>query len=115
MDLVEIRELYRNKEQYYDKKVTVGGWVRSVRDSKTFGFIVLNDGKKIPAIGFGVFTIPNDGPTYEAVMQALRAGYRHIDTAAAYFNEAEVGQAVKDSGIKRDDVWITTDKSARSG
>ncbi len=44
MDLVEIRELYRNKEQYYDKKVTVGGWVRSVRDSKTFGFIVLNDG-----------------------------------------------------------------------
>lgn len=44
MDLIEIRELYRNKEQYYDKKVTVGGWVRSVRDSKTFGFIVMNDG-----------------------------------------------------------------------
>lgn len=44
MDLTEIRELYRNKEQYYDKKVTVGGWVRSVRDSKTFGFIVMNDG-----------------------------------------------------------------------
>lgn len=44
MDLVEIRELYRNKEEYYDRKVTVGGWVRSVRDSKTFGFIVMNDG-----------------------------------------------------------------------
>ncbi len=44
MDLVEIRELYRNKEQYIGKKITVGGWVRSVRDSKTFGFIVLNDG-----------------------------------------------------------------------
>ncbi len=44
MDLLEIRELYRNREQYYDKKVTVGGWVRSIRDSKTFGFIVLNDG-----------------------------------------------------------------------
>ena len=44
MELIEIRELYRNKEQYYDKKVTVGGWVRSIRDSKTFGFIVLNDG-----------------------------------------------------------------------
>ena len=44
MDLIEIRELYRNKEQYYDKKVTVGGWVRSIRDSKTFGFIVMNDG-----------------------------------------------------------------------
>ncbi|MCR4807811.1 MAG: asparagine--tRNA ligase, partial [Lachnospiraceae bacterium] len=44
MELTDIRELYRNKEDYYDKKVTVGGWVRSVRDSKTFGFIVMNDG-----------------------------------------------------------------------
>ena len=44
MELVEIRELYRNKEQYIGKKITVGGWIRSVRDSKTFGFIVLNDG-----------------------------------------------------------------------
>jgi len=44
MDLVTVRELYRNREQYLDKKVTVGGWVRSVRDSKAFGFIVLNDG-----------------------------------------------------------------------
>ena len=44
MDLVTVRELYRNREQYLGKKVTVGGWVRSVRDSKTFGFIVLNDG-----------------------------------------------------------------------
>ena len=44
MELVEIRELYRNKEQYIGKKIKVGGWIRSVRDSKTFGFIVLNDG-----------------------------------------------------------------------
>ena len=44
MDLITIRELYRNKENYLDKTITVGGWVRSVRDSKTFGFIVLNDG-----------------------------------------------------------------------
>ena len=44
MDLIDIRELYRNKEQYIGKEVSVGGWVRSVRDSKTFGFIVLNDG-----------------------------------------------------------------------
>ena len=65
-------------------------------------YIVLNDGNKIPAIGFGVFTIPNDGPTYEAVTQALKAGYRHIDTAAAYFNEEDVGRAVRDSGIPRD-------------
>ena len=53
-------------------------------------YVRLNDGNKIPAIGFGVFTIPNDGPTYEAVLQALKAGYRHIDTAAAYFNEEDV-------------------------
>jgi asparaginyl-tRNA synthetase len=44
MDLIDIRELYRNKDQYIGKKVSVGGWVRSVRDSKTFGFIVVNDG-----------------------------------------------------------------------
>ena len=44
MELTEIRELFRNKEQYFDKKITVGGWVRSIRDGKSFGFIVLNDG-----------------------------------------------------------------------
>ena len=44
MELVEVRDIFRNKEEYYDKDVTVGGWVRSNRDSKTFGFIVLNDG-----------------------------------------------------------------------
>ncbi|MCR5420765.1 MAG: asparagine--tRNA ligase [Lachnospiraceae bacterium] len=44
MELTDIRELYRNKEQYYNKKIVVGGWVRSKRDSKTFGFIVMNDG-----------------------------------------------------------------------
>lgn len=57
--------------------------------------ILLNDGNKIPAVGFGVFMIPNDGSTYKAVSEALKAGYRHIDTAAAYFNEAEVGQAIR--------------------
>ena len=71
-------------------------------------YIVLNDGNKIPAIGFGVFTIPNDGPTYEAVTQALKAGYRHIDTAAAYFNEEDIGRAVRDSGIPRDEIFITS-------
>ena len=60
--------------------------------------MVLNDGTVIPTVGFGVFQIPNDGSTYRAVRQALEIGYRHIDTAAAYFNEAEVGQAVRESG-----------------
>ena len=71
-------------------------------------FIQLNDGNKVPAIGFGVFMIPNDGPTYEAVLAALKAGYRHIDTAAAYLNEGDVGRAVRDSGIPRDQIWVTT-------
>lgn len=68
----------------------------------------LNDGNKIPAIGFGVFMIPADGPTYEAVLAALKAGYRHIDTAAAYMNEQDVGRAVRDSGIPREEVFVTT-------
>lgn len=70
--------------------------------------IILNDGNQIPAIGFGVFMIPNNGPTYDAVLQALKAGYRHIDTAAAYFNEEDVGRAVKDSGIPREEIFITS-------
>jgi len=68
----------------------------------------LNDGNTIPAIGFGTFQIPNDGSTYQAVSAALAAGYRHIDTAAAYFNEAEVGQAIKASGIPRTEIWVTS-------
>ena len=71
-------------------------------------YVRLNDGTKIPAIGFGVFMIPNDGPTYDAVLQALKAGYRHIDTAAAYFNEEDVGKAVRDSGIPREEIFITS-------
>ncbi len=70
--------------------------------------ILLNDGNKIPAIGFGVFMIENNGPAYEAVMKALAAGYPHIDTAAAYFNEEDVGRAVRDSGLPRSEVFITS-------
>ncbi len=70
--------------------------------------LILNDGNKIPAVGFGVFMIPNDGSTYQAVREALRSGYRHIDTAAAYFNEAEVGRAVRDSGISRSEIFVTS-------
>ena len=70
--------------------------------------ILLNDGNSIPSVGFGVFRIPNDGSTYRAVRTALDAGYRHIDTAAAYFNEAEAGKAVKDSGVPREEVFVTS-------
>ena len=68
----------------------------------------LNDGNEIPSIGFGTFLIPADGSTYDAVSKALEFGVRHIDTAAAYFNEEEVGRAVRDSEIDREDVWITS-------
>ena len=68
----------------------------------------LNDGNYIPSMGFGVFQIPADGSTYRAVTDALKLGYRHIDTATAYFNEQEVGQAIKDSGITRDQIWVTS-------
>ena len=71
-------------------------------------YITLRDGNTIPAVGFGVFLIPNDGSTYDAVTTALRLGYRHIDTAAAYFNEDEVGRAVRDSGIPRDEIFVTS-------
>lgn len=71
-------------------------------------YLTLNDGNKIPAVGFGVFMIPSDGSTYQAVTEALKAGYRHIDTAAAYFNEEEVGRAVRDSGIPRSEIFITS-------
>ena len=68
----------------------------------------LNNNETIPAIGFGVFMIPNDGPTYDAVLQALKAGYRHIDTAAGYMNESDVGKAIKDSGIDRKEIFVTS-------
>ena len=71
-------------------------------------YIQLNDGNRIPSVGFGVFLIPADGPTYEATLNALKAGYRHIDTAAAYFNEADVGRAIRDSGIPREEIFVTS-------
>ncbi len=69
--------------------------------------MTLNDGVDIPQLGFGVFQIP-PAETAEAVTLAFETGYRHIDTAAAYRNEAEVGQAFRASGLDRDEVFITT-------
>jgi len=69
--------------------------------------IDLNNGTVIPQLGFGVFQIdPSD--TAETVLTAFEAGYRHIDTAQMYGNEAEVGEAIAKSGLKRDELWITT-------
>lgn len=71
-------------------------------------YITLNDGNKIPQFGLGVFQIPGDGKTKEACLEAFKLGYRHIDTAHAYQNERGVGQALKESGIPREEIWITT-------
>lgn len=68
----------------------------------------LNNQELIPAVGFGVFMIPNNGPTYEATLAALKARYRHIDTAAGYMNESDVGKAIKDSGIEHKEIFITS-------
>lgn len=68
----------------------------------------LNDGVVIPSVGFGVFMIPVGEETYNAVRTALSLGYRHIDTAAAYFNEADVGRAIRDSGIPREEIFVTS-------
>src|SRR4051794_21437706 len=67
----------------------------------------LNNGVEIPQVGFGVFLIP-ETETKTAVATALRAGYRHIDTAKLYQNEAEVGEAVAESGIAREEIFLTT-------
>ncbi|MPM20807.1 putative oxidoreductase [bioreactor metagenome] len=71
-------------------------------------YITLNDGNKIPQFGLGVFQIPGDEKTKEACLEAFKLGYRHIDTAHAYQNERGVGQAVKESGIPREEIWITS-------
>jgi 2,5-diketo-D-gluconate reductase A len=75
--------------------------------TQTVPDITLNDGETIPQLGFGVFQVP-PAETAEAVTHALRAGYRHIDTAAAYRNEAGVGQAIRAAGLRRDEVFVTT-------
>ena len=71
-------------------------------------YIKLNDGNEIPQFGIGVFQVPEGEVTINTVKNALEMGIRHIDTAHAYQNERGVGRAVKESGVPRKDVWITT-------
>ena len=72
------------------------------------GARILSDGNRIPLLGLGVWQIPNGSVCVNAVRWALELGYRHIDTAQAYRNEESVGQALRESGVARDDVFITT-------
>ncbi len=69
---------------------------------------VLADGTELPLLGLGVWQVPDGSECLDAVRWALELGYRHLDTAQAYGNEHSVGQALKDSGVAREDVFITT-------
>ena len=72
-------------------------------------YLILNNGVKMPQFGLGTFMLDdNNGEAYNAVLTALQSGYRHIDTAHAYGNERSVGRAIKDSGIPRKEIWVTS-------
>ena len=71
-------------------------------------YITLNDGNKIPQYGIGVYMVPEGPETVNSVKTALQLGVRHIDTAHAYQNERSVGKAVKESGVSRNEIWITS-------
>lgn len=71
-------------------------------------FVTLNNGVKMPLEGFGVFQVPDAAVCEQAVSDAIAAGYRLIDTAAAYFNEEAVGAAIAKSGVPREELFITT-------
>ena len=68
----------------------------------------LNNGVSIPVLGFGTWKAENGEVAYQAVLEALKAGYRHIDTAAIYKNEESVGRAIRDSGVSRQEIFVTT-------
>ena len=68
----------------------------------------LNNGISIPVLGFGTWKAENGEVAYQAVLEALKDGYRHIDTAAIYKNEESVGSAIRDSGIPRQEIFVTT-------
>ena len=70
-------------------------------------YVKLNNGVEMPILGFGVYQIPKE-ETKQCVLDALRVGYRAIDTAQSYFNEREVGEAIKESGIPREEIFITS-------
>ncbi|BAP86711.1 2,5-diketo-D-gluconic acid reductase [Paucilactobacillus hokkaidonensis JCM 18461] len=77
--------------------------MQSITDTYT-----LNNGIKIPIVGFGTWQTPDGDIAYKSVKTALSDGYRHIDTAAAYGNEESVGRGIKDSGVDRHDIFLTT-------
>lgn len=80
---------------------------RQVFNSLTDCFNLPN-GVRIPCVGFGTYKTPDGAACVESVLTALGAGYRHIDTAEFYFNEESVGRAIAESGVPRDEIFVTT-------
>jgi diketogulonate reductase-like aldo/keto reductase len=70
--------------------------------------VILNNGVEMPLLGFGVFQVTDPEECEKGVYEAIRAGYRLIDTAASYLNEEAVGKAIKQSGVPREELFITT-------
>ncbi len=70
--------------------------------------VILNNGTEMPILGFGVFQIPDQRECENSVLEAIDTGYRLIDTAASYLNEAAVGNAIRKSGVSREDIFLTT-------
>ena len=70
-------------------------------------YVILNNGVKMPKLGFGVYQISKE-ECERCVMDAIKVGYRHIDTAQSYFNEEEVGNAIVNCGVAREELFITT-------
>lgn len=71
-------------------------------------YVTLNNGELMPRFGIGTFNVPGDSVAAEAVTFALKNGYRHIDTAHAYRVERGVGKAIKESGVPREEIWVTS-------
>ena len=71
-------------------------------------YITLNNGLKMPSLGLGTSACPPTAPPSAASSPPSGPGYRHIDTAHGYLNEREVGEAIRESGVKREDIWLTT-------
>ena len=70
-------------------------------------YVTLNNGVEMPILGFGVYQIPKE-ETKKCVLDAIKVGFRAIDTAQSYFNEAEIGEAIAECGIPREELFITT-------
>lgn len=82
--------------------------VKLIRKGNSMTTIALNNGVEIPTLGYGVFQITDPKECERAVAEAIEVGYRHIDTAASYLNETQVGNGIKQSGIERKELFVTT-------